>query len=276
MAMARRWRRWLRWSLLAGSLAALGAAAVGWLMFQHIPSWYRPAAIAPGDLQAVRDDLARTFDTLSGLLIHEDGPFEYRLTQDQINAWLAAREDIWPGSREWLPPTLSEPFVSLDADGLRLAATYRQGGLQAVVSLRLTARAEREGIIVRLTQVSGGSLGIPRSWVCEHLLALDAGAWPVGKRSRLQLAGDPLPPLSSLFEGIRLPHAWIWENGKQPFRIIDLQFEPGAGVITFEPLPREPSGRLSSPGLPGPAPGAGRNAPPSSEPDGRTIRQSGR
>jgi hypothetical protein len=224
-------------------VAGAGTLLVAWLLFQHIPSWYRPSPVPPGEVQRVKDDLTRTFDILSGALVHEETSFRLRFTQDQINAWLAIREQIWPETRHWLPPELSEPFVSIDEEGLRLAATYHQGGLQTVVSARLELEADTDGISARLAGVSGGALGVPQAWVRDQLLVLDATAWPVGERPRAQIGGDPLPPLSRLFEGIRLPNAWVWANGKRPFRIIDISFEPGAGVVTFEPLERQLSTR---------------------------------
>jgi hypothetical protein len=50
------------------------------------------------------------------------------------------------------------------------------------------------------------------------------------------LGGEPLPPLSGLGEGIRLPNAWDLEDVLLPFRIVDIQLEPGVAVVTFEPL----------------------------------------
>ena len=78
------------------------------------------------------------------------------------------------------------------------------------------------------------------------MAALDAGPWPAGKRVRAQFGPEPMPALGGLFDGIVLPNAWILENGKQPFRITALTLEPGAIVVTFEPLRRHGSSRLNS------------------------------
>ncbi len=276
MSMRGKRPRRKRWVLLGGLVAAAAVPITGWLMFQHIPAWYRPPAIAPADQQRVRDDLLGTLDALGASLVHSEGPFEHRFTQAQVNAWLAVREAIWPGTRAWLPRPLSDPFVAIDEGGVRLAATYRHGGLKTVLSARLELSADPGGVRVRLARVAGGSLGIPRSWVRDELAALDADAWPAGQRSGLQYGDGCLPALSGLFEGVVFPNAWIWKNGEQPFRITRLRFEPGALAVTFEPLPRHPSRRTSSHSPPGPAPATNRNVPLSSEPASRTVQWSDR
>ena len=77
-----------------GGVAALlvGGVVTGWLLFQHIPAWYRPVEIPPAELQRVRNDLVRTSDLLAEALKEPRGPFKFRVTQDQVNAWLSARE----------------------------------------------------------------------------------------------------------------------------------------------------------------------------------------
>lgn len=232
--MSRAWR----WILAAGTLITVAVFVTIWLMFQHIPGWYRPVAISPDDLQRVRDDLLGTFDVLGEWLVNVEEPFTHRFTQDQINAWLAARQDMWPGAGDWLPRGLADPFVRIDAQGFRLAATYRSRGIQAIVSARFVARADEQGVFLQLVEISGGSLSIPKSWIRDDLAALDAGHWPAGRRVGSQLDDRPLPALSGLLDGVILPNGWIWENGKQPFRIVALQFEPGVMRVTFDPLER--------------------------------------
>jgi len=245
-----RWRWW--WVPIAALAVLLTVLTVAWLMFQHIPAWYRPPAVAPPNQQRVRDDLVATLGSFETRLGTEGRPFEFRFSQDQINAWLAVREAIWPASREWLPPALSDPFVAIETEGVRVAATYRHGGLRTVLSARLELAADPDGVWVRLVDVAGGELSVPTSWVQEQLAAMDGGAWPAGKRSKLQLGGDPLPQLRRLTDGVVFPNAWIWENGKQPFRITDLRFVPGTVVVVVQPLPRQGTTRLSSQGPSGP------------------------
>jgi hypothetical protein len=215
---------------------------IGWLMFQHIPGWYRPPEIDLGgeSVRRIRDDWLGTVDVLSGTIVSVDETFEHRFEQDQINAWLAIREAVWPLSREWLPPQVTQPFVAIDEDGIRLAVTYREGGIQSVVSARLKIDTTPDGIRVRLDEIAGGSLGVPAKWLGERLAAPDRGGWPAGERVEWQIGGPPLPPLSQLTEGVVFPNTWTNEQiGYRPFRILNVRCEPGALVVTLQPLPRQ-------------------------------------
>jgi len=235
--MRKRRRRWWRWGTAAGVMLLLGAALTAWLMFQHIPSWYQPMEIARADLQRVRDDFVATFDGLTLAMASADRPFDYTFTQDQINAWLAAREEMWPLSREWLGPLMSDPFVAIDRGGIRLGATYRQDGVQTVASARVELQARADGVAVRLTEVAGGSLRVPQTWIRPELAKLDRTVWPAGERSKHQVGPGRLPALSELFEGAVFPNAWRWNNPRRSFRISNLKLQDGALVVTFDPDP---------------------------------------
>ncbi|MHC4443889.1 MAG: hypothetical protein ACYTBZ_03200 [Planctomycetota bacterium] len=235
--------RWI-WAALAAVIAV--SLGTGWLMFQHIPSWYRPLQIPPANHQKIRDDLTYTYNQINVSINKSNHPFEYRLTQDQINAWLAIKEKIWPASRKWLPAQLTEPFISIDKDTIRLAATYRRGKLKTVLSAQLKAQANQKGILLRLLEVSGGSLNTPQAWVRKRLKKIDSNVWPAQKHPKYQYGNQKLPQLSQLYNGIMLPNAWVWQIGKRPFRIIGLKLENGAAVITFQPITRHPSSRCHS------------------------------
>jgi len=229
--MQRRWRRRLKaGATLAGACLAVAMVTI-WLMFQHIPAWYQPPAIGPQELRAIHDDLKGTVDQLTGYLINSPEAFERRFTQEQINQWLSAREAIWPLSRKWLPEMLTNPFVSIEPDGIRLATTFRKGGLQSVLNARFTAEVSPRGIELRLVKVALGSLPVPSFVVRDQLDRLDeqlkAGAGDNGSAKE---------GLAGLFRGIVLPNKYVWPNGKKPFRIIGLRFESGTCIATFEPL----------------------------------------
>ena len=226
--------------LAVAAVVVLAAIVALWMMFQRIPEWYAPPEIAPHEIQAVKNDFAQTEVDLSKRLnaAEADDSFEFRLTQDQINAWLAVRGEIWPLSRKWLPPYLEQPMVVLDRDGIRVAALLTHQSLRAVVSLRVEVRAEPDGLFVRLAEVAAGNLPIPRSQVRKFLKRLDRKFWPMGAHLPGQIGPHRLPSLGNILEGIRLPNTWIWMNGKQPFRITSIDLEPGQVRIGIEPLPR--------------------------------------
>ena len=228
--------KWFKRIAIVSAAVALAALGAAWMMFQHIPNWYRPLQIPPEYEQAVRDDAAWTYESLNGGLNKSPRPFEHRFSQDQINAWLAMRERMWPNSRKWLPGSMSDPQVAIDAEGFRVAVTYRHRGVQTVLNALFQAHADTDRITLQLVRVAAGSLPMPPSQIQRLLARIDTRGWTLEKRVASQLQDHPLPALTGLFEGVRFPNAWIWDNGK-PFRITRLQCEPGELVVTFEPLP---------------------------------------
>lgn len=236
--MGQRRRRW-RW--IAGGLGTLlliGLFAV-WMLFQHIPDWYKPVRIPPARQQHVKNDALATVDALSEALNDASAPFEFRLTQDQLNAWLSERVALYAPSRDWLPSSVREPVILIEPGSIRVGVTYSDGGLSTVVSARLTAEASAHSLFVRLEDVSGGSLRLPRSTIRRILGGFDEQVRPAlgfadgGRRRR------PLPLPSQFLDGVKLPN-----DVKLPemprFRVIGLKTEPGALVATLERVEPRP------------------------------------
>jgi hypothetical protein len=235
-----------RWRWILGGLVALLVAAVvtGWLLFQHIPAWYRPVQIPPDEahIQSIRNDLVRTSDTLAAALKEPRGPFKFRLAQDQVNAWLSAREVIDPKTREWLPPTLSEPMVVFEPGGVRVGATYTEGNLRAVVSAKLLLTADGDGVRAKLEDVAGGSLALPAGIVRNGLKAFDRRVSP--KLTEIGVtARDRRLRLRDLADGVVLPSTGKWPGSGQRFRVLGLDFEHGVVTVTMERLPYQPERR---------------------------------
>ena len=208
--------------VLAGTFVVVFVA--GWLMFQHIPAWYAPPAVGPEAEDAVFNDWLGTMDVLTGQLINSPGPFEHRFTQRQINEWIAIREAKWPDARNWLPPGVTDPFVTIGPEGIRLAATVQKGRLRTVASVRLSLAVGQGGIKLALRDVDVGSLSVPKAFIDKYLDQISAEL-----ESEDWCTGD-------LRRGFLLENRHVWPNGKKPFRITGLRFEPGACVVRFEPL----------------------------------------
>ncbi len=236
----RRWTKWLKRILAAGAVLVVLALATTWMLFQRIPAWYTPSEIAPDEIQIVKNDFAHTESVLSERLNEGEasGEFEFVLTQDQINAWIAIRREIWPRSRQWLPRYLSQPMVVLDRDGIRVAALFTRQSLQSVVSLRIEVGTVPDAVFVRLAEVTAGGLPVPHSQIHRYLKRFARRVWPAGQMLPGQIGPYRLPSMTHVLEGIRLPDSWVWANGKQPFRITAVTFEPGLVRIGLEPLPR--------------------------------------
>lgn len=235
--MDRKWRRrWWKWALAGAGLIVVTFLVVSWMLFQHVPSWYRPMEVPPEQVQYVQQDLARTADALNERMVRATDSFVFEITQDQLNAWMAAREEMWPLAREWLPPRIADPFVTIDEQGIRLAVTFNSGSIQTVLSARFAVDADEESIHLQLLEVRSGSLRVPRSWLQDQLAALDlqrALGEGIGSVDNHNLNID------KIFEGISLPNEGIWRQADLPprkYRVIGLQLKPESLAITVQPL----------------------------------------
>ena len=233
-------RHW-RWWLAGGGGLLLILLAAAWLMFQRIPTWYRPVELAPEQLQQVRDDLVRTGDGFTERVANSGAPFEYRVTQDQINRWLAARAEIWPAAREWLPPELSNPFVVIRPDGLRVAVTWRSQQVRTVLSALVGLQADEAGIHVRLKSLHCGSLPVPQAIVQEELKSIRL--WKPGSRARGQAGPGVLPDPRDLFDGLIFPRVWLWPEPRRVCTIAGLKCEDGVLTVTVVPSVPQPGRR---------------------------------
>lgn len=205
------------------------------MLFQHIPAWYTPAQVPAADLQGIKDDLVRSEDSFSASM-NAEGIFEFRLTQDRLNAWLAAREQIWPEAQHWIPPMMDAPFIAFEPGRILLAGTVQLGGIQTVLSASVHLGIDDQGVAIRLAGVTGGSLPVPDSLVREQLRQLDA------RRPRRTEAATSLPSAEELLAGTHVPAEFVWWNGKRPFRVRGIQVERGAITFRIEPLPRRHRG----------------------------------
>lgn len=221
---AQRIRRWIIGIALA--LLLLGTVT-SWLVFQHIPRWYQPVHVGVGDVKLVQADLTATsqnfFDQVNG-----DTIFEFAITDAQLNAWLAVRDTL-PVAREWIPPAMEDPFIAFESDRVVLAATARFGSVRTVLSVVAHLAIDGHDLVVRLSDVKGGSLPVPDAVLARLLRDLDTAE---GRRS------SGLPSAVDLLTGARFPAEFEWANPKRRIRLHDMRIEPGAIHLRIEPLER--------------------------------------
>src|SRR5581483_1168786 len=115
--------------LLGGLATGLFAAASLLGVFQAsrvVPAFYRKALVAPAGA-SVED--GQQFERAALELhnqLHHSGRWEARLTQDEINGWLAT--DLPAKFPQALPSGVSEPRIAIEDGVLRVAVRYQRGG----------------------------------------------------------------------------------------------------------------------------------------------------
>src|SRR5438128_2646719 len=123
-------RRIARRLLITAFAAALLAVLSLWCLYQasrRAPDFYRQALAESSAAQA--DDgerFERTALYLHNQLQHA-GRWEARITQEQINGWLAT--DLPAKFPHALPSGVSEPRIAIDDGVLRIALRYQRGGV---------------------------------------------------------------------------------------------------------------------------------------------------
>jgi len=169
------WRRILRISLLVLLLAAL-AVVVLYFQASRIPSDYRPAQLSGREReQAARQFVSQISDFNNKAQLPQ--PFEWQITQEQANRYLAAADEIAanrlggrPGEvREALESVgLSDPAVSLN-DSI-LALLVRSSHYDKVVSADIRFTFLDDGRLqIRLAQTWVGQLPVPDALLRSQL-----------------------------------------------------------------------------------------------------------
>ena len=199
------------------------AAAASWLAVARVPSWYRPPHVGATQYQDVRDDLEAAFNQLN-LAMQGDERFDYVVDEARLNRWIAAREQIWPGLRQYVPPELQWPVVAFRENGIVVAGVVEIGGVRSVLSVILSVRAEPDRMIVKLARCRLGAVPVPHWMVRRFLEAMSRSAPP-------ESAGHP----RDLLKGMVLENRFDWPNGARRFRISAVEVRTGHLVATIHP-----------------------------------------
>lgn len=203
--------------LLGGLLCAAGALTCR-------PSWYQPAQIDYTLLEADKHAQLKIENDISAAL-NGNFPVVIELSERQVNRWIAARDQLWPGETPSIAP-FEQPHISFFADGgVRLAALVEQSGVRAVLSATFRFEMIGDDLIVTWNDVHAGVLPAPAK-------LLEEAARRIADRLRLD---------DRVFSerALTLPNHGSWPNGKRSFRVVEIAIERGAARVMLEPLARE-------------------------------------
>ncbi|QDV59523.1 hypothetical protein Mal33_55580 [Rosistilla oblonga] len=156
-------RRLLKTLGLVLVFIATGLGAFTWWAAraaQQAPAFYKTAvASAPLALQH-KEELQAQFEQLSQQ-VQIVGDWHATFTTDQINAWLASElANQFPNV---LPPGTEDPRVSVEDGKVIVAARYRRGRIDSVISFELHAQLTDEPNVIALQihRLRAGALPIP-------------------------------------------------------------------------------------------------------------------
>lgn len=150
-------------ALVVVALAA-GFGFVTWWVAratQQVPEFYQLAVQQPSqDLEQQKEELEARFEKLSKQ-VRRVGSWRVTFTSDQINAWLASElSDHFP---DVLPVGTEDPRVMVQDGKVLVAARYKRGRVDTVISFELYARLTDEPNVVALQvhHLRAGALPIP-------------------------------------------------------------------------------------------------------------------
>ncbi|MGC9455385.1 MAG: hypothetical protein ACP5HU_11050 [Phycisphaerae bacterium] len=170
-------RKAAKWVVLFVVLAMAGTAGLLYVLAAQVPPDYQPARLTQQQKRQV------AYDFVNEKLIRElnnpaqEGrPFDWRVTEGEINRYIASADEIaWLGLGSESPQAherleqagLSEPAVSL-ADGT-LTLMARDMRRNKIVSITFAAEKSDGRLRLRLAGARVGRVAVPRSIVADRV-----------------------------------------------------------------------------------------------------------
>ncbi|RMF75796.1 MAG: hypothetical protein D6744_13050 [Planctomycetota bacterium] len=184
------------------------------------PGWYQPAVVDYARLDSDNRALVNLLDRI-GVELNGGRALELRLEQDQINRWIAARDE-WPEAvgRVDLGDLRSPQVLLLSGNRARLAAMVERGGFGVVLSCDVRFELDGEKLLIYWEQFRAGLLPAPRALIEE---ALSRSA----RSSALRAAAES--------GRLSLPNRWVWPNGKPEFVFRAIEISDGTARIELTP-----------------------------------------
>ena len=240
-ATRRLWRL-LRHGLATGLIVAFFAFVVLWLMFQHRPTWYRPAMVTDAGVQRAQADTAALADSISHQIVRGEA-FEVTLVDEDVNEWLACLPHLLPEDQRPFPPSIKRPAVHFEQERIRIGAHYMRDGWQAIFSAGLLLDVSEDGrtVTITLTDVRSGSLPVFRFVINQVLEPLLRNVDLMHARSQhgnrvFSTILREVRSVDELFEGVNIRNRFVWPNGERPFRIDSITIDNDETRLRIEPL----------------------------------------
>jgi len=226
--------------ILTPFVAVLVALTAAWIVFEHKPAWYRPAALVGDDLRLVTSRATGWADEVSDQMV-QGQPFELVLVGREVNEFLAALPELFPDEFVNWPQALRLPAVGFGPDAIHVGLLCEMGGWRVIAALTLTAELIDEDRLVRIaaTGVHGGSLPLPRSLlgrIFDPTFATLARSISLKSGNRAERILKELASVDDLFEGVSIRNRFVWPNGKRVFRLEAIRVEPDRLVLGIAPL----------------------------------------
>ncbi len=156
--------------LLLGCLVVLALLALLMLYIatRHVPGFYREAMEIPqGKLEKGSDRMLRQAAALESA-VNKEEHWEVLVTAEEINGWLAV--DLEKNHPNALPPTLRDPRVAIDKNGITVACRFEQDGTRTILSLTIAPSVPEPNVVaLRIVLARAGLLPMPLEKVFDRI-----------------------------------------------------------------------------------------------------------
>lgn len=214
--------------LVLGFFVVLALAiGAGFWSARTPPTWFKPVPPSEAVKErgwTVERRLAEEFSKIR----NEEPVWAVRVTEGDLNAWLADRLRPWVEHRGAWPEAIGATQIRLADGKVSLAVELVDLGGVAVLEAEPVASPEDGSVTLRWTSAGFGRLRLPwpdagiRSAVLDRLLAGEAGS----------------AELSTLLDGLSLPGGFDLPDGRR-VSLLDAQIGDGEAVVGFVTAPRE-------------------------------------
>ena len=227
------------------SIVLIGAAGIyiAWrLSWQH-PTWYAPPNANDARIVTLADDTEYQLLEQTQKMRADDESWTLRLSQEQLNAWLATRLTQWiehDASMQW-PQQIGTPQVLIDPDGVRVAVPVTIGGrgnaaggepgvTRTIVATLAPSIAEDGRLSLALKSIALGKVWVPGSPLTRLADALREAAPDFLDHPQVQQAIDILAGRQTL------PAEYDLGDGRR-VRLKDVRLTDGAIEVTASTSP---------------------------------------
>jgi len=195
------------------TIIALGGALT------YKPAWYKPAAIDYAKLESDKRDVISLGDRISEAL-NARRPIEFELSTDQVNRWIAEKDE-WPSGRDIIFAPFERPYVEFLAGGrVRIGALVRQSGIEAVVTFVGVPDVDGDRVVIVVESLGVGAAPLPWSRIES---AIQPKLAEIGASERVR-------------DGrITLDNRWLWPNGRRNYRVGSITVSEGVAKVRLEP-----------------------------------------
>lgn len=207
----------MRIALLCGCTTTIALIAFGCAL-THRPTWYRPTAIDYSKLEEDKRAVVTLGDRI-GDALNARNSIEIELTDEQLNRWIAEKDE-WPTGRDISFEPFRQPYIEFLGDNrVRLAATVTQSGFSMVASFVGRVEVDGEHIVLTVDSLHAGAAPLPWSRIEAAL-----------RQSLAEHGGESLAEDGKL----RIDNHFVWPNGRRNYRIREITSETGRIRLRLE------------------------------------------